>query len=625
MASMFFGFLCEEEDSKGKVGEDEGAEERAAAVHSDTISFYRRLSPRRRTPSTNPQLSSVTSPPSVALDHRTMNTVPWSERPDARLRIEGEPRAYTWANEENQLGESLVALPPMTPFVFRRRRRQPLRLTRNPRHLLRHLLFGAATFVSGAVRVAVLESGKTTHSVAAGSPLSSRAVEPHASWSGQCGHCEIMTDLYSPSLDGNPRTDLACLHERIHRERFSVDKRKKSPENIERWLGPMEKFWEKKDDDILEAVFHYQPLTADTERLELSIARQEMRDGALPHRGILLRDGTFGVSKERLLLFIAMGIDKGDKGVRLALLHFTPPRDAKFIPGGYDHRILTRLLGAWKTMLSGEKGVKFELMIAMTDIDAKEQKALLDVGQPRQRFRSRWSSVDGFDPSSRYAFEKFADTYPSGNQISTTAMRGVEFCQYLSQYWRRPGILRSWCRSGSAAAYRISGIPLQRIPNSNNHLKSFNSEFKTHSLAGIQLRPDHIDIIGPTTGRRCSHAPFDVCIQIHLSDVENETHVVNLPPQSDPESASGGDELAEEMGEDIPVAQQLRESNEHNFNLAVRHLLDHKGLDPELADLHPKGQEQIAAIKGALKVLRVWSKEHTIRPMGEGSLTVGAG
>ncbi|RKO83568.1 hypothetical protein BDK51DRAFT_49609 [Blyttiomyces helicus] len=411
-------------------------------------------------------------------------------------------------------------------------------------------------------------------------------------------------------------------------------------------------------------------------------------------------------------------------------------------------------------MLSEEKGVEFEPMIAMTDTDVKDRKALLDVWPAiilllcmfhvAQAWKNKLTKMLG---------SRVSDSVVAGvrsmvvaqvrdmlsSQIFTTAMCGVEFCQYLSQYWLWPGILGSWCRSRRPSTSRMSGIPLQRIPNTNNHLESFNSVFRTHSLAAIQtgqraridllvafeIRSILPDILSPppsgTLSAKASvplpSAPVlpsttsdqntltfspdplqDAAAAMLLStsasrftsNPENPTprpssrsrkpaHTasgVAVPAGSDivvptdegdgdgfeggqeniplgeiltvesgddtgDESASGGEELTEEMGEEFrgdwlqapappnrpldaaffasreAVAQQLRELNECNFNLAVHHLLNHAALDLELADLHPKGQEQITAIKGALEVLRVWSKEHTIRSTGGGSATVG--
>lgn len=100
---------------------------------------------------------------------------------------------------------------------------------------------------------------------------------------------------------------------------------------------------------IAEAIFHYTPRVAAGERFELCISTSEMRSAAtqLVHKRQLILDGTFGLSASRLLVWIAMGVNKGNHGVPVVLFLFSTPSGAKATHAGYDTSILTKFLSKW--------------------------------------------------------------------------------------------------------------------------------------------------------------------------------------------------------------------------------------------------------------------------------------
>ncbi|RKO93371.1 hypothetical protein BDK51DRAFT_53156 [Blyttiomyces helicus] len=63
----------------------------------------------------------------------------------------------------------------------------------------------------------------------------------------------------------------------------------------------------------------------------------------------------------------------------------------------------------------------------------------------------------------------------------------VEFCAYFAKQWLPPAILNSWCMSSWHTASSITGIPLELIPTLNNHLKGSKLYLKRHAMGGIQL------------------------------------------------------------------------------------------------------------------------------------------
>ena len=96
-------------------------------------------------------------------------------------------------------------------------------------------------------------------------------------------------------------------------------------------------------------------------------------------RGQLVLDGTFGLCTSRLLVWIALGVDNGGRGVPVATTLFFSPTGSRFTHVGYDTTILTELLGEWKKWLGSRGGEPFTPHVAITDTDFKARGALLRV------------------------------------------------------------------------------------------------------------------------------------------------------------------------------------------------------------------------------------------------------
>ena len=90
------------------------------------------------------------------------------------------------------------------------------------------------------------------------------------------------------------------------------------------------------------------------------------------HGSQLVLDGTFRTCLERLLLFVAMGIDQDNHGVPVAFFLFSAEGGVKAMHGSYDRPILSDLLASWKEHLSAANGQPFEPLVAITDTDTRE-------------------------------------------------------------------------------------------------------------------------------------------------------------------------------------------------------------------------------------------------------------
>ncbi|KAJ7116154.1 hypothetical protein C8R43DRAFT_961000 [Mycena crocata] len=81
---------------------------------------------------------------------------------------------------------------------------------------------------------------------------------------------------------------------------------------------------------IYDTVFHYSARCEQGDRLKICISTPAMDEAAWKygHESRIILDGTFGVCSSRMLLFIAMGIDKDGHGVPLAFFLFSAPTGA---------------------------------------------------------------------------------------------------------------------------------------------------------------------------------------------------------------------------------------------------------------------------------------------------------
>lgn len=171
-------------------------------------------------------------------------------------------------------------------------------------------------------------------------------------------------------------------HSRLIRDHvhttYGIDVNIKAENNVHNWLDPQSKHFRQ---SIYNTIFHYAARTSKDERFKLCIATPDMRDAAWTccHKQQLILDGTFGISKYRLLLWIAMGLDESGSGLPVALFLFSAPTGARATHAGYNTAILTELLESWRNWLGTRNGEAFEPYAAMTDTDLKERAALAKI------------------------------------------------------------------------------------------------------------------------------------------------------------------------------------------------------------------------------------------------------
>jgi hypothetical protein len=111
------------------------------------------------------------------------------------------------------------------------------------------------------------------------------------------------------------------------------------------------------DDRFSAACFHYVPKSTKSDRLFLGFSTKQQCELAWKHghQKMLFMDGTFGVSKDRILLFIMLVIDGSGNGVPVAQFIFTTPPNAKNTGSNYDSRILEDFLRKWVEHLNKNK------------------------------------------------------------------------------------------------------------------------------------------------------------------------------------------------------------------------------------------------------------------------------
>lgn len=152
-----------------------------------------------------------------------------------------------------------------------------------------------------------------------------------------------------------------------------------SVQNIEAWLDPTHPGY---DAAIANSAFYYRGRRTSSDRFKLCLSTPDMEQASWDyvHMGQVLLDGTFGVTNARLLLWVAMGVDKKGRGLPLALFLFSAEEGSAATHASYNTEILTELFGYWKAWLSQRplaKGRTFTPLVAITDTDHRERGALL--------------------------------------------------------------------------------------------------------------------------------------------------------------------------------------------------------------------------------------------------------
>ncbi|KLO18444.1 hypothetical protein SCHPADRAFT_886157 [Schizopora paradoxa] len=314
--------------------------------------------------------------------------------------------------------------------------------------------------------------------------------------------------------------------------------------------------------ELEQAIFYYAPRIASGSRLVACIATPEMNEAAWrhSHKKQLLLDGTFGVVSSRMLLFIAMGVDDNTKGLPLAFFLFSAPGGTKATHGAYDTSILQSLLAKWKESLGVRHGESFEPYVAITDCDTRERSALLDVWPSvwlllckfhlrqcwtakrktvlkggsywKYHIQSRFHEMERrlLDSEShedalhiialeRQYLEQNVSDVNLTTDLKSLSQKAISYLEYITSQWMARDIWTSWSLKGRSIASVRTGIPVESIIPTTNHLESFNFVLKykfigPHKHSGHRLRFDifiHLlvkDIIPDVYYRRYIQAQY---------------------------------------------------------------------------------------------------------------------
>ncbi|CAG8680580.1 21806_t:CDS:2 [Cetraspora pellucida] len=240
------------------------------------------------------------------------------------------------------------------------------------------------------------------------------------------------------TLIGNFRTlltaiDITNIKKQMLRNKWNIDIKHDAAKNLNQILGPKADPSELKD-----TCLHYQLHTKDNNCLEIIICTCEQQDYVWKygHQNLILIDGTFGISKHKLLLFIIMIIDDNNKGVLVSFILFTPPRSNRLTSPGYDTTSVT-----------------FSSCAAMTDADIKERKPLTKITKKKESLECIYK----------------AESMSENKKI----LEGED-------------LLSSWCLSGWINVAKALGIPLEKLFTMNNHLEGMNEYLKNNQLNWFQ-------------------------------------------------------------------------------------------------------------------------------------------
>lgn len=180
------------------------------------------------------------------------------------------------------------------------------------------------------------------------------------------------------------KRDLQSVREKIILAKYGIDLRERldTGDAIEKLLGA------EGDEEIRENLFYYSPETDDW-RLMIGLMSPSMRALARKHchKGLILFDGTFGMTKEKILVFFVVTKDEEGKGVLIGVILFIPAKDAVNASASYSSSTLSELLEAWAVKAAEDPatganllgGQKVTPVVGMTDADQTEKSAMLKV------------------------------------------------------------------------------------------------------------------------------------------------------------------------------------------------------------------------------------------------------
>jgi hypothetical protein len=149
--------------------------------------------------------------------------------------------------------------------------------------------------------------------------------------------------------------DIQNVRVKVNKAKFGVDIRKSPHVNLDEFLGQHN---HQRSIDLRESCFLYCPKTSfndDTKnRLKIGLCSFDQVKLAwkLVHQRYFIMDGTFGISKNKLLTFIIAGVDPlTNHGIPLAEFLFTPDPNHSRDSSSYNSSILKDFMVEWKSYL----------------------------------------------------------------------------------------------------------------------------------------------------------------------------------------------------------------------------------------------------------------------------------
>jgi len=369
----------------------------------------------------------------------------------------------------------------------------------------------------------------------------------------------VDTHFNGDALVGNERVllrskDITNILRSMKMTKLTINTRKTVQSNLERLLGE-----NASETNIKTAKIHFKARYHEDDRLELILSTPDQQAAAWKygHLRWIHLDGTFGVCKHKILLFIFMTVDENNKGIPIAYILFTPPPSNKHTAAGYNTEILTHMFTIFKKRITeiriqninNPDLEEFCPLVAITDTDYKERGALTTVWPGirlllcyfhiRQCWANEMTKKLGRDGDSvvirqrqilrthlnmvmeaAYKMEKEPQEVRMHIHLRKEALQqhmvdqkearvpadvisilngGIGFLTYIQDTWMGP-LLESWCFQGRADAATTLKIPLAKLPTTNNHLEGGNSLLKTQLIPELQrggrlLRLDELAVV----------------------------------------------------------------------------------------------------------------------------------
>ncbi|CAG8436255.1 1797_t:CDS:2 [Scutellospora calospora] len=218
----------------------------------------------------------------------------------------------------------------------------------------------------------------------------------------------------------------------------NVDINKNPTKNLDQFLRQNADQSELKD-----ACLYYQLHTKETDRLKIIICNHEQQEYVwrYGYQNLILVDGTFGISKHKLLLFIIMVIDENNKGIPIAFIFFTPSSNNWLTFSRYDSRILECLFTIFRDKISdiynrnqlitnpNATSVIFTPLIAITNTDIK------DVLKETWEIDSEKKIVRDFIKEKKNLLESLYKAENISKDLKNLLNSGVKFLNYLKKQW----------------------------------------------------------------------------------------------------------------------------------------------------------------------------------------------